>query len=61
MAKKSYFAQYDDAGRQKRREQRPKNGYIPGAHRQDDSIGGKNKRIDEVKQLHQKYVSLYTE
>lgn len=55
MGRKLFFAKRDE----KRRLQRERNGYVPGAHRQEDSIREKDKRLPKTNSLHQQTVDLW--
>lgn len=55
MGRKDFFAKRDE----RRRLQREKNGYVPGAHRQEDSIREKDKRLHTTNNLHRDYMGLW--
>lgn len=54
MGRKDFFARRDKIAKERRRLQRERNGYVPGAHRQEDSIREKDKRLPKTNGLHQK-------
>ena len=55
MGRKEFFAKRDE----RRRLQREKNGYVPGAHREEDSVREKDKRLPTTNSLHRDYVDLW--
>ena len=61
MGKKDFFARRDEIAKERRRLQRERNGYVPGAHRQEDSIREKDKRLPKTNRLHQKDMNLWLE
>lgn len=61
MGQKGYFATQDDQAKERRRLQRQKNGYLPGAFREADLVRNKDKKIPETKALHRKTLDLWFE
>ncbi|OJJ65769.1 hypothetical protein ASPBRDRAFT_201550 [Aspergillus brasiliensis CBS 101740] len=59
MGRRSFWREEDAC--KKRRERCLTSGYISRSHEEQDSIRGKNKRLDETKNLHRERVDLYTE
>ncbi|KAJ5500694.1 hypothetical protein N7453_009745 [Penicillium expansum] len=59
MGRKDFLAKRGEIAETKRRLQREKNGYIPGAHRQEDSIREKDKRLPKTNTLHREIVNLW--
>ena len=59
MGRGSFWCGED--ARKKRRERRLASGYISRAHQEEDSIRGKNNRLDETQRLQREAVTLYTE
>ena len=58
MGRKDFFAKRDEIAETKRRLQRERNGYVPGAHRQEDLIRDKYKRLPKTKSLHHETINL---
>jgi N-glycosylase/DNA lyase len=56
-----FFARRDEIIKERRRLLREKNGYVPGAHREEDSIRNKDKKLDKTKQIHQQTLNLWLE
>ncbi|KAI2741899.1 hypothetical protein DTO013E5_5321 [Penicillium roqueforti] len=59
MGRKEFFAERDEITKERRRLQRERNGYVPGARRQEDSIREKDKRLAETNNLHRQNVDLW--
>ncbi|CAG7932841.1 unnamed protein product [Penicillium olsonii] len=59
MGRKEFFAERDEIAKERRRLQRERNGYIPGARRQEDSIREKDKRLAETNNLHRQNMDLW--
>lgn len=59
MGRGSFWCGED--ARKKRRERRLASRYISRAHQEDDSIRGKNNRLDETQRLQREAVTLFTE
>ena len=53
--------QRNEKARERRRLQRQKNGYIPGAHGEEDRIRNKDKKLQKTKQIHQETLNLWLE
>ena len=51
----------DDTARQRRFLQRQKNGYLPGAHRKEDAVRNKDKKIPETKSKQREALNLWLE
>jgi hypothetical protein len=61
MGRKDFFANRDEIAKERRRLQREKNGYVPGAHREEDAIREKDKRLPKTNKLHQETMNLWRE
>jgi hypothetical protein len=59
MGRKDFFAERDEIAKERRRLQRERNGYVPGARRQEDSIREKDKRLAETNNLHRQNMGLW--
>ncbi|KAJ6019330.1 hypothetical protein N7522_001397 [Penicillium canescens] len=59
MERMDFFVRRDEIIKERRRLLREKNGYVPGAHREEDSIRNKDKKLDETKQIHQETLDLW--
>ncbi|KAK1141018.1 hypothetical protein N8T08_009675 [Aspergillus melleus] len=59
MGKRSFWCGED--ARKRRRERRLACGYISRAHQEEDSVRGKNNRLDKTKHLQRQCVTIYTE
>jgi hypothetical protein len=61
MERMDFFPRRDKIIKERRRLLREKNGYVPGAHREEDSIRNKDKNLDKTKQIHQQTLNLWLE
>ncbi|KAJ5145808.1 uncharacterized protein N7515_000372 [Penicillium bovifimosum] len=59
MERMDFFARRDEITKERRRLLREKNGYVPGAHREEDSIRNKDKKLDKTKKIHQEKLDLW--
>ncbi|KAJ6068018.1 uncharacterized protein N7446_005055 [Penicillium canescens] len=59
MERMDFFVRRDEIIKERRRLLREKNGYVPGAHREEDSIRNKDKKLDETKQIHKETLDLW--
>ena len=51
MARKTYFAKRDDKAKGRRCLRRQMNGYVPGAHKKEDAVRNKDKKLPKTKGL----------
>lgn len=58
MGRKAYFARLVDKAKEKRRLRRQMNGYVPGAHKKEDAVRNKDKKLLKTKELHQQTLDL---
>lgn len=61
MGRKDFFAKRDEIAKEKCRLQREKNGYVPGAHRKEDKIQEKDRRLSKTNKLYQETMKLWLE
>ncbi|KAJ5816420.1 hypothetical protein N7447_008653 [Penicillium robsamsonii] len=61
MGGQLFFSERDEKAKEKRRLLREKNGFVPGAHKEEDSIRNKNKKLPKTKRLHQEKLGLWLE
>lgn len=61
MGRKAYFARLDDQAKERRRLRRQMNGYVPGAHKKEDAVRNKDKKLPKTKELHQQTLDLWFE
>ncbi|KAJ5206898.1 hypothetical protein N7472_003346 [Penicillium cf. griseofulvum] len=61
MGRKDFFAKRDELAKERRRLQREKNGYAPRAHKEEDSIREKDKRLPKTNELHRQTMNLWLE
>ncbi|CDM31326.1 unnamed protein product [Penicillium roqueforti FM164] len=59
LSRKDFFAKRNKIAETKRRLQRERNSYIPRAHRQEDSIQEKDKRLPQTNTSHYGTVNLW--
>ncbi|KAJ6027390.1 hypothetical protein N7460_012207 [Penicillium canescens] len=59
MGGQLFFSERDEKAKEKRRLLREKNGFVPGAHKEEDSIRNKNKKLPKTKRLHQEKLGLW--
>ncbi|OQD85679.1 hypothetical protein PENANT_c009G09656 [Penicillium antarcticum] len=59
MERMDFFVRRDEIIKERRRLLREKNEYVPGAHREEDSIRNKDKKLDKTKQIHQEMLDLW--
>ncbi|KAJ5835161.1 hypothetical protein N7447_001187 [Penicillium robsamsonii] len=59
MERMDFFVRRDEIIKERRRLLREKNGYVPGAHREEDSIRNQDKKLDKTKQIHQETLDLW--
>ncbi|KAJ5139024.1 uncharacterized protein N7515_003872 [Penicillium bovifimosum] len=59
MERMDFFARRDEITKERCRLLREKNGYVPGAHREEDSIRNKDKKLDKTKKIHQEKLDLW--
>jgi sorbitol-specific phosphotransferase system component IIBC len=61
MGGQLFFSERDEKAKEKRRLLREQNGFVPGAHKEEDSIRNKNKKLPKTKRLHQEKLGLWLE
>lgn len=61
MGRKAFFSERDEKAKERRRLLRQRNGYIPGAHKEEDAIRNKDRKLPRTKKLHQKTLNLWLE
>ena len=61
MGRRDFFAKRDELAKERRRLQREKNGYAPRAHKEEDSIREKDKRLPKTNELHRQTMNLWLE
>ncbi|CAI7606767.1 unnamed protein product [Penicillium viridicatum] len=61
MGGQLFFSERDEKAKHKRRLLREKNGFVPGAHKEEDSVRNKNKKLPKTKRLHQEKLGLWLE
>ncbi|KAJ5288305.1 hypothetical protein N7508_011080 [Penicillium antarcticum] len=59
MGRQLFLSERDEKAKEKRRLLREKNGFVPGAHKEEDSIRNKNKKLPKTKRLHQEKFGLW--
>lgn len=61
MGRKAYFVRLDDQAKERRHLRRQMNGYVPEAHKEEDAVRNKDKKLPKNKELHQKTLDLWLE
>lgn len=61
MGRKDFFARREQKAQEKRRLLREKNGYVPGAHREEDTIRNKDKKLPRTKHSHEEVLNRWIE
>lgn len=61
MGQQLFASERDEKAKERRRLHREKNGYVPGAHREEDSIRNKNKKLPKTKRAHREKLDLWLE
>lgn len=61
MGRKAFFARHNKKAKERRRLLWQRNGYIPGAYKEEDAVRNKDRKLLRTKRLHQQTLNLWLE